>query len=86
MNQQMQIFFLPQECIRTRNTLEPFYDEYLSLQTISFCELFELDVEELSVKFDRVKTDSIVLGEKSFVVKKSHHLVLSKNSKSLGEV
>lgn len=38
------------------------------------------------MRFDRIKTDSIVLEEKMVVVKRSYDLVLSKNSKSLGEV
>lgn len=48
--------------------------------------MFELDVVESSVRFDRIKTDSISLEEKSVDVKKSHHLVLSKNIRFLGEV
>ena len=68
-----------------------FLSPYLCLfvpQTVQFCELFELEVEveKKRVKFDRVKTDSIVLEERSVTVTKSPHLVLSKNSKSLGEV
>ena len=50
--------------------------------------MFDLDVDEQAavVSFDRHKTNSINLEESSIPVKKSEHLVLSKNNKSLGEV
>ena len=61
-------------------------------QTILFCELFELEVggagsgRKAIVSFDRHKTKSITLEGKSIPMERSHHLVLSKNTLSLGEV
>lgn len=64
----------------------PAADVPFLFQTVAFCELFELIVEESSVRFDRVNTESVNLEGKSMAVTKSQHLVLAKNTRSLGEV
>ena len=59
------------------------------MQTAAFCETFDLMLDPDNpdiVHFDRQKTSSISLDGQPLPVEQSHDLVLSKNTKSLGEV